>query len=49
MSLQPSWVSTAIGFITLIGQVMTALAFAILVLNLFPGLSLGLGGAGAMI
>ena len=41
MSLQPSWVSTAIGFITLIGQVMTALAFAILVLNLFPGLSLG--------
>ena len=41
MSLQPSWVSTAIGFITLIGQVMAGLAFAILVLNLFPGLSLG--------
>jgi hypothetical protein len=43
MSLQPSWVSTAIGMITVIGQVLGALAFAILMLNLFPSLSLGLG------
>lgn len=41
MSLQPSWISTAIGVITMIGQVMSALAFAIVILNLFPGLSLG--------
>jgi hypothetical protein len=43
MSLQPEWVSTAIGMIVVIGQVLGALAFAILLLNLFPGLSLGLG------
>jgi hypothetical protein len=43
MSLQPSWTSTAIGMVTVIGQVLGALAFAILMLNLFPGLSLGLG------
>jgi hypothetical protein len=41
MSLQPSWISTAIGVITMIGQVMSALGFAIVILNLFPGLSLG--------
>jgi hypothetical protein len=43
MSLQPEWVSTAIGMIVVVGQVLGALAFAILMLNLFPGLSLGLG------
>ncbi len=41
MSLQPLWNSTAFGLITVVGQALSALAFAILVLNLFPALSLG--------
>lgn len=41
MSLQSNWISTAIGVITMISQVASGLAFAILILNLFPGLSLG--------
>jgi hypothetical protein len=41
MSLQPLWTSTAFGLITIVGQALTALAFAILLLNLFPTLSLG--------
>jgi hypothetical protein len=41
MSLDPLWTSTAFGMITLVSQALTALAFAILVLNLLPGLSLG--------
>ena len=41
MSLEPSWISTAFGLIIVTGQVLTALSFAVLVLNLLPGLSLG--------
>lgn len=40
MSLLPSWTSTAFGMIIVLGQAQSALAFAILVLNLFPGMSL---------
>lgn len=41
MSLQPLWTSTAFGLLTITGQALTALAFAVLLLNLFPSLSLG--------
>jgi len=41
MSLQPFWSSSVYGLLTIFGQVMTAMAFAIMILNLFPGLSLG--------
>ena len=41
MSLQPFWSSSVFGLLTIIAQVMTALAFAILILNLIPGLGLG--------
>lgn len=40
-SLQPIWTSTAFGIITIVGEVLTAMAFLILMLNLFPGLALG--------
>ncbi len=41
MSLQPLWTSTAFGLILIMGQVLTAMSFAVLMLNLFPSLSLG--------
>lgn len=41
MSLQPLWSSTIYGLIVMLGQLLTALAFAIMLLNLLPGLSLG--------
>ena len=41
MSVQPAWNSTAFGLIITVGQALTALSFAIMVLNLLPGLSLG--------
>lgn len=41
MSLQPEWVSTAFGAVIALAQVMTAMAFALLMLNRFPALSLG--------
>lgn len=41
MSLQPLWTSTAFGLITIVGQALTALSFALLMLNMFPSLSLG--------
>ena len=41
MSLQPGWVSTAFGVVIALAQVMTGMAFALLMLNRFPGLSLG--------
>lgn len=41
MSLQPLWNSSIFGLIIIIGQVLTALAFAVVTLNLLPDLSLG--------
>lgn len=41
MSLQPDWISTAFGAVIALAQVMTAMAFALLILNRFPALSLG--------
>jgi hypothetical protein len=41
MSIQPFWNSSIFGLIIIIGQVLTGMAFALLALNLFPGLSLG--------
>ena len=41
MSLQPFWNSSIFGLIIIVGQVLTGMGFALLVLNLFPGLSLG--------
>jgi len=41
MSLEPLWTSTIFGLIVIVGQMLTAMSFAILVLNLFPSLSLG--------
>lgn len=41
MSLQPFWSSTIFGLVIIVGQVLTALSFAVLVLNLFPSLGLG--------
>lgn len=40
-SLTPFWSSTIFGLITIFGQLLSALAFAIMVLNLVPGLGLG--------
>ncbi len=41
MSINPYWHSTIYGMLVVIGQVLTALSFAILMLNLFPSLGLG--------
>lgn len=41
MSLQPLWSSTIFGLLVIVGQLLTALSFALAMLNLFPGLSLG--------
>ncbi len=41
MSIEPIWVSTAFGLITIMAQVLSGLAFAVLILNVFPNLSLG--------
>ncbi len=41
MSIEPLWYSTAFGMVTVMAQVLSALAFAVLILNLFPSLSLG--------
>ena len=41
MSLNPLWTSTAFGLVMIVGQVLTALSFALLLLNLLPALSLG--------
>lgn len=41
MSLQPFWSSSVYGMLVIFGQVLAALAFSILILNLIPGLSLG--------
>lgn len=41
MSLEPFWSSTVFGLLTIISQVLSAMAFALLALNLFPSLSLG--------
>ena len=41
MSLEPFWNSSIYGLVIIIGQGMTALAFAIAAINLIPGLSIG--------
>ncbi|MCC6147278.1 MAG: hypothetical protein IT308_06885 [Anaerolineaceae bacterium] len=41
MSLQPFWSSTAYGLIIIFGQLLSSLSFAILILNVVPGLGLG--------
>ncbi len=41
MSLQPFWISTVYGLIVIFAQMLNSLAFAILVINLVPGLGLG--------
>jgi hypothetical protein len=41
MSLQPMWNSSIFGLIIVVGQVLTALAFAVVILNVLPSLSLG--------
>ncbi|HVN55174.1 MAG TPA: hypothetical protein VMT46_12650 [Anaerolineaceae bacterium] len=41
MSLEPYWHSAIFGLITIMGQVMSGLCFAVIVLILFPGLGLG--------
>lgn len=41
MSLQPFWTSTVYGLIVIFAQMLNSLAFAILVINLVPGLGLG--------
>ncbi len=41
MSIEPLWYSTAFGLITMMAQVLSGLAFAVLILNVFPRLSLG--------
>jgi hypothetical protein len=41
MSLQPAWTSSVYGMILVISQVLAAMAFAIVVLNLIPQLSVG--------
>ncbi len=41
MSLQPLWSSTAFGLLIIIAQVLTAMSFAIMMLNLFPSLGMG--------
>ncbi len=41
MSIEPLWYSTAFGLTTIMAQVLSGLAFAVLILNAFPSLSLG--------
>ena len=41
MSLDPLWNSTIYGLTIIAGQILSSLAFAVLVLNLVPGLGLG--------
>lgn len=41
MSLQPFWNSSVYGLLIIFGQILSGLAFAILILNLVPGLGLG--------
>ncbi len=41
MSLQPFWNSTVYGLLIILGQLLSGLAFAVLLLNLVPGLGLG--------
>ncbi len=41
MSLEPFWDSTVYGLMIILGQLLSSLSFAILVLNLVPGLGLG--------
>lgn len=41
MSLEPLWTSTAFGLVTIAGQVLSAISFGLLALNLLPQLSLG--------
>lgn len=41
MSLQPFWSSSVYGLIVIMSQLMTAIAFGVLFLNLIPSLSLG--------
>ena len=43
MSVEPFWNSSIYGLIIIIGQGLTALAFAVAVINLLPGLGLGRG------
>ncbi|HMN61913.1 MAG TPA: hypothetical protein PJ988_16200 [Anaerolinea sp.] len=40
MSLEPFWSSTVYGLIVILGQLLSSLAFALLILNLVPGLGL---------
>jgi hypothetical protein len=41
MSIEPLWTSTAFGLIVIVGQMLSAISFALLMLNLIPRLSLG--------
>lgn len=41
MSLQPAWNSSIFGMVIIVGQILTAMAFALVVINLLPGFSLG--------
>ncbi len=41
MSLEPFWDSSIYGLMVIFGQLLTSLAFSVLVLNLVPGLGLG--------
>lgn len=41
MSLEPLWTSTAFGLVVIVGQMLSAISFGLLVLNLMPQLSLG--------
>ena len=41
LSLQPLWNSTAYGLIVIVGQLLSSLAFAVMVLNFVPGLGIG--------
>jgi hypothetical protein len=41
MSLEPTWVSTIYGMVVVVAQLLTALSFGLLMINLLPGSSLG--------
>jgi hypothetical protein len=41
MSLEPFWSSTIFGTVIIFSQILTAMSFAILILNLFPNMGLG--------
>lgn len=41
MSLHPLWTSTIFGLMIIVGQILTALAFGVLMLNAFPSLTQG--------